>query len=201
MRQVAKLYGAAFMKAASVETVVNGFRNTGIFPLDPNISPNWMFQPSGTTDLPLAEVILPHPTPMAEGNGCDDADSPPYNNSRVSRQSVGEITGTSGIQSNKHEVAFKISPQDILRVSQAEREAECRNKRRGKTAILTDSPFKNELTSTVNVKKQKKTTKRRLHYEITGTSKESTQKQRKPDKKIRGKLHLFPGDIFKLQNR
>jgi hypothetical protein len=33
-------------------------------------------------------------------------------------QSAGEIAGTSGIQSNKHEAAFKISPQDTLRFPQ-----------------------------------------------------------------------------------
>jgi hypothetical protein len=43
---------------------------------------------------------------------------PPCKNSGVSIQSVGKITGTSGIQSNKHEAAFKISPQDTLRFPQ-----------------------------------------------------------------------------------
>jgi hypothetical protein len=56
---------------------VNDFRsrNTGMFPLDPNIFPNWMFQPSETADRPLAEVSL-HPTHMAVRNVCDDADVP-----------------------------------------------------------------------------------------------------------------------------
>jgi hypothetical protein len=53
-------------------------------------------------------------TPMVVGNGSDDADSPPYKNSWVSTQSAGEIAETSSIQSNKHEAAFKISPQDIF---------------------------------------------------------------------------------------
>jgi hypothetical protein len=76
-----------------------------------------MFQPSETTDRPLAEVT-PHPTAMAVGNVCDDADSPPYKSSGVSIQSAGEIAGTSGIQSKKPEIAFKISPQDVLRFPQ-----------------------------------------------------------------------------------
>jgi hypothetical protein len=44
---------------------------------------------------------------MAVRNGCDDTDFPPYKNSGVSIQSDGEIAGTSGIQSKKHEDAFK----------------------------------------------------------------------------------------------
>jgi hypothetical protein len=47
---------------------------------------------------------------MAVRNICDDADFRPCKNSGVSIQSVGEIAGTSGIQSKKHEAAFKISP-------------------------------------------------------------------------------------------
>jgi hypothetical protein len=55
IKQVARLYGAAFMKAASVETAVP---KHWIFPLNPNIFQNWIFQPSETADLPLAESLL-----------------------------------------------------------------------------------------------------------------------------------------------
>jgi hypothetical protein len=60
-----------------------------------------MFQPSETADRLLAEVT-PHPTHMDVRNVCDDADFLPYKNLGLSVQSAGEITGTSGIQSNKH---------------------------------------------------------------------------------------------------
>jgi hypothetical protein len=76
-----------------------------------------MFHPSETEDRPLAEVS-PRPTHMAVRHVCDDADFPPRKNSAVSIQSAGEIAGTSGILSNKHEAAFKISPQDTLRFPQ-----------------------------------------------------------------------------------
>jgi hypothetical protein len=76
-----------------------------------------MFQPSETADRPLADVT-PHPPHMAVRNVCDDADFLPCNNSGVSIQPAGEIAGTSGIQSNKHEAAFKISPQDTIHFPQ-----------------------------------------------------------------------------------
>jgi hypothetical protein len=76
-----------------------------------------MFQPSEIADRPLADVT-PHPTHMAVRNVCDDADFLPCKNSWVSIQSAGQIAGTSGIQPNKHEAAFKISPQDTLRFPQ-----------------------------------------------------------------------------------
>jgi hypothetical protein len=74
-----------------------------------------MFQPSETTDISLAEAT-PHPTAMAVGNCCNDADSLAYKNSGVSMQCAVEIAGTSDIQSNKHEAASKISPQGIVRI-------------------------------------------------------------------------------------
>jgi hypothetical protein len=120
IKQVARLYDAAFMKAASVETAVFGLMTSETLGSSHWIQiffPNLMFQPSETAERPLAEVT-PRPTLVAVGNGCDDAEFPPYKNSGVSIQSAGEIAGTSGIQSNKHDAAFKISPQDILRFPQ-----------------------------------------------------------------------------------
>jgi hypothetical protein len=108
-KQEAKLYGAAFMKAASVETAVNGFRHTGIFLLDPSIFPKWMFQLSETTHRPIREATPPRPTILIVECGCDDPDSPSHNNSVMFRQSIGEIVGTSGVQSSEFQAAFKIS--------------------------------------------------------------------------------------------
>jgi hypothetical protein len=76
-----------------------------------------MFQPSETADRPLAEVT-PHRKHMAVRNVCDDADFPPCKNSGVFIESAGKLAGTSGIQSKKHEAAFKISHQDSLRFPQ-----------------------------------------------------------------------------------
>jgi hypothetical protein len=104
------------MNAASVEAAVNMLmtcETLGSSHWIQKFFPNWMFQPSETTDRQLAEVT-PHPTYMGVRNVRDDADSAPYKNSGVSMQSAGEIAGTSGIQSNKHEATFKTSPQDIL---------------------------------------------------------------------------------------
>lgn len=50
--QIGKLFGNAYMKAASTQTAVNGFRKTGIQPFNPEIFEDWMFEPSQTTDTP-----------------------------------------------------------------------------------------------------------------------------------------------------
>ncbi|GBM03739.1 hypothetical protein AVEN_134957-1 [Araneus ventricosus] len=61
MQQVAKLHGVAFLKAAGMQTAVNGFKQTGIFTLNRNIFPDHMFVPSITIDRPAppeASIIL-----------------------------------------------------------------------------------------------------------------------------------------------
>ncbi|KAG5869591.1 hypothetical protein JTB14_014720 [Gonioctena quinquepunctata] len=51
--QIGKLFGNAFMKAASVQTAVSGFIKTGVHPLNPEIFPDWMFEPAETTNRPI----------------------------------------------------------------------------------------------------------------------------------------------------
>lgn len=60
--------------------------------------------------------------------------------------------------------SFSVSPKDILRIPHATRAKSTRNIRRGKTAVITDSPYKIELESTKNMKgnELKKKTVRKL---------------------------------------
>ncbi|KAJ8876187.1 hypothetical protein PR048_024096 [Dryococelus australis] len=53
INQLGKLYGAAFMKAASGQTDVNIFRNTGTHTCNPGVFPDWMFAPAETTNRPF----------------------------------------------------------------------------------------------------------------------------------------------------
>lgn len=48
--QVAKLYDNAFIKAATMETAINGFRKTGIWPVNRGVFNDHDFAPSETTD-------------------------------------------------------------------------------------------------------------------------------------------------------
>jgi len=48
--QVASLFGAAYQKAATSSTAINGFAKTGICPFNPNIFPDYLFAPAETTD-------------------------------------------------------------------------------------------------------------------------------------------------------
>lgn len=41
------------MKSAVMQTAINGFRKTGIYLLNPEVLPEWMFAPSETTEREL----------------------------------------------------------------------------------------------------------------------------------------------------
>jgi hypothetical protein len=53
--QIGKLFGNAFRKAASIQTAVNGFKKTGVHPINPEIFEDWMFEPAETTNRPFED--------------------------------------------------------------------------------------------------------------------------------------------------
>ncbi|KAJ2937586.1 hypothetical protein O0L34_g12984 [Tuta absoluta] len=52
VRQVAEIFGKAFIQASSMSTAVNGFKKCGIWPYDPTVFSESDFAPSLTTDIP-----------------------------------------------------------------------------------------------------------------------------------------------------
>ncbi|XP_021190238.3 tigger transposable element-derived protein 6 [Helicoverpa armigera] len=55
IRQVAEIFGNAFVQAATMSTAVNGFRKCGIWPYNPNVFSETDFAPSLTTEIQLNE--------------------------------------------------------------------------------------------------------------------------------------------------
>jgi len=57
-----KLFASVWKKAATVEVARNGFRSTGLFPMNPQVIPQEAFTPSLTTerDQPAESVTLPN---------------------------------------------------------------------------------------------------------------------------------------------
>ncbi|CAH2094366.1 unnamed protein product [Euphydryas editha] len=53
IRQVAEVFGNAFVQAATMSTAVNGFRKCGIWPYNPNVFSETDFAPSLTTEIQL----------------------------------------------------------------------------------------------------------------------------------------------------
>jgi hypothetical protein len=50
---VSYLFGKAYRFSATMNNALSGFEKTGIWPFNPNIFPDWAFQPAATTDRPM----------------------------------------------------------------------------------------------------------------------------------------------------
>jgi hypothetical protein len=57
VRQVAEIFGKAFIQVSSMSTAVNGFKNCGIWPFDPTVFTETEFAPSLTKDIPQPEQL------------------------------------------------------------------------------------------------------------------------------------------------
>ncbi|KAJ4430887.1 hypothetical protein ANN_19478 [Periplaneta americana] len=56
LQQVAKLFGLAYRKTATIDNALSGFEKTGLCPCNRDIFPDWMFLPSEITDLTQEDV-------------------------------------------------------------------------------------------------------------------------------------------------
>jgi hypothetical protein len=57
MRQVAEIFGKAFIETSTMATAVNGFKKCGIWPYDPTVFSETDFAPSLVTDIPLTQPL------------------------------------------------------------------------------------------------------------------------------------------------
>ncbi|CAH2007781.1 unnamed protein product [Acanthoscelides obtectus] len=54
--QIGYLFNQAYGKTASVQNACNGFKNTGLWPVNPDIFPDHFFEPAETTNMPIAST-------------------------------------------------------------------------------------------------------------------------------------------------
>ena len=57
LHQISSLFGKAFIRSATMSTAVNGFRKTGIWPVDKNVFEESDFLPCSTTDIQPAPTV------------------------------------------------------------------------------------------------------------------------------------------------
>ncbi|CAI6356543.1 unnamed protein product [Macrosiphum euphorbiae] len=113
IHQIPKLFKPSFLKACTMQTAVNGFKKTGISPINPDIFPEYMFAPAETTDIPNepdnpnadafanANTDCVNLTGEFQNNHCEqlvvNSEDLNENNCTIS---IGENPGTSGTQKN-----------------------------------------------------------------------------------------------------
>lgn len=146
--QIASLLGKAYLKAATMTTAINGFRATGIWPLDPNHFNKSDFLASATTEIELENQenvsietnILHTSTPI-----------PGVSNSKETAVSIYESIPFTPTHSSSPGCSHWSQPfpnsslEDLMPIPKSNKTTKRNSRRRGKTAILTESPYKNEL--------------------------------------------------------
>lgn len=156
INQIGKLFGNAFMKAASVQTAVNGFRKTGVHPLNPDIFPEWMFEPAETTNRPVEDkqnddqLLTSRESPKRDSLILPSRSSP-----KTPPRTPTKITDS--LSCTQIPQNFVVTPKEIIPVPQAERKLpDHKDKRRGRTAVLTSTPYKEELEESIIQRSKKK---------------------------------------------
>lgn len=158
LHQISKIFGEAYIKAANIRNACSGFKKTGIFPFDPEVFTEVDFAATETTNLiqePTEPVVAAHQIEIVipNNNIAPEASTScniPLNNSvdiDVSQDNI----------NIKNINTFNVSPEMIQPIPKIPaRSSRLSNSRRGKTAIITASPYKNDLEDSQNIKPVKR---------------------------------------------
>lgn len=139
--QLAGIFRPAYEKAATLENAASGFKNTGLWPLDPNVFPEYLYAPSSVTDqniLSTEATSDAHPT-----EGIADASD------------VEKVRPTERhTNNNLKEDGPKIVPLTTISPLPST-SAKTSVKRKKTPAVLTSSPFMLELKEKEDAKREK----------------------------------------------
>ncbi|XP_022166135.1 uncharacterized protein LOC111030774, partial [Myzus persicae] len=160
LKHVAEIFGLAFAKAATMTTAMNSFKSTGIFPFNPDIFQDSDFVASDTTNVePMKTIEVSQDKELENILNLKTVVSPIQISNPTQTNNIMCTEEIEGGQSNlispitpvtKKNTSFPhVSPIDVIPIPQQSYENKQKKKRntraKGKTAILTDSPYKNEL--------------------------------------------------------
>lgn len=166
--QISTIFGGAFLHAATMSTAINGFKKTGIWPSDLNVFAEADYLPSATTDIQLENSECPSANPTDGQYHNLTSDSPLFTEpptKKIKHKEDSSIEPQSGCSwmpdspnvylSPQEKSAFQTSPQALIPIPLIKQNTKRTSRKKGKTAILTDSPYKNELQDAVAKKTEK----------------------------------------------
>lgn len=149
VRQVAELFGKTFIQAATMNTAVNAFRKCGIVPYDITVFSETDFLPATTTDIELPQNDKQDPlASLATTDSQRSVDD-------INNRQPGCSFWTNDEQptsAQEVDTSFKlVSPRQLILIPRTTQKQRM-SRKRGKTAIITSSPYKIELEE--NIKKR-----------------------------------------------
>ncbi|XP_030754783.1 uncharacterized protein LOC115881449 [Sitophilus oryzae] len=210
--QVGELFGNAYLRAATMSVAINGFRKTGIWPVDRNIFVDVDFLPADVTDVPIEQdQSLTTDTPEDENESYSaklpsnahvnldtlttrEKPSPPSTPPQMTPSASNPVTALPGSSTSLGSCSpipcpstsfNKFSPTQAFPFPKAPAKKRV-SKRRGKTAIITSSLYKDELKAVSNDTVKKNVVKRKVHIDDTTVQKNlSTNNNNNKAKKLK----------------
>ena len=166
----------AQLNSITTRNVLSGFSSTK----------NWPFNPEAFTDLDFASSsvtdrdLIPAENDEHPDSQCDMMDNSVHDSEALNAPS-GSTTPTAAVATP----ASYVSPTDILPLPKAPaRKTSGPSRRKGKSAIYTLTPIRNEIAEREKNKAQKKTTKRVSKMPVAKKKLFQKKKSKKPPKKI-----------------
>lgn len=190
--QMSTLFGGAFINAATMKTAISAFKKTGIWPVDQQVFTEADYLPSDTTDIPREAnpveencIALQQRsiTPLEQPHCFRDRTPPPH----CSRDLTPpphcprdpDIPSAPIRIKNPSMHFVNATPADILPIPKVAISSKRVSRKRGKTAILTSTPYKNELEETINQRNLKEQKKNLVKRKIGGVEKSTGIKAKK----------------------
>lgn len=204
LHQLSALFSAAFIRAASMPTAINGFRKTGVWPVDANVFSDADFLPSAATDIEELHRANNNTSPIPTTSN-DELHRATNNTSPTPTTlkgdiSVGEKTpektnivpafDAQPSTSQMNDSAFRLcSPTAIIPIPQTNQNIKRISRKKGKTVVLTSTPYKEELEQSLKTKNKKTprqvAVKRKIDEDDQGGSKKTKDKGIKKTKVAR----------------
>lgn len=155
-QQISSLFSAAYLRAATMVTTINGFKATGVWPVDMAVFSEADFLPSATTDLEIDPNALESQVePIQQdgdkhvgqtiresqpGSSIREKTPEPQPGSYIRKKTPEPQPGSS------KDTSFEfVGPKEILGVPKVNQSKKPVSRKTGKTATLTSSPYKTEL--------------------------------------------------------
>lgn len=169
--QISEIFADAYIQAATMSTAINAFKKCGIWPYNQNKFTDSDFLAASTTDIPLRNDGPETASSTAEIQQNLERSSPAISTDFIQSTPISEPRPGPSMQEENSVSRSPIrrvcrdlttsfqnaSPKDILPIPSVEQTNQTRkNYRRGKTVLLTSSPYKNELEEREQLKRTKK---------------------------------------------
>nr|CAH7753508.1 unnamed protein product [Callosobruchus chinensis] len=160
--QIGELMGKAYLRAASCEVAANGFRACGIFPFQPNIFRDDEFAIHSSTETELDRSMSVAPAATTVEHSREEGEITPTKSTAIdSLRKQMEMTPPKS-------TSILVAPEDICPLPTYSKtrpnqtpQPSCsgivskKRGKRGSTAIITSTPYKNELRVENSLKKKK----------------------------------------------